>query len=106
MLQSEVRDVITQCVEEMVPVVVMRPKELLGLIHQALVVIPHLLRSLKRSRAVGGNIHLGEWVLSEWHHFQEFSSDHRRVHKGRQRRGGEMDLISALAGDGKRCAEL
>src|SRR6201987_6261473 len=90
----------------MIVAVVMRPKQLLGLIDQTLVVIPNILRSLERGSTVGGDIHLGEWILGKRHYFQKFSSDQRRVNECGQRRKAEMNLVPALAGNGKGRAKL
>ena len=45
-------------------------------------------------------------ILGERDDFQEFSGDDGRVDQRGEGNGGEVDFISALAGDGKRRAEL
>ena len=50
MLESEVRDVIAEGVEEVIVAVVMRAEKFLRLIDEALVVVPDFLRELRARR--------------------------------------------------------
>ena len=59
MLEPKVSDVIAKTQQEVIVAIMMCPEHLVRLLHQVLVVIPNFLRCLKRSRTVGGNVHLG-----------------------------------------------
>ncbi len=105
-LQAEVGDVIAERVEEVIVAVVMRAEKFLRLIDKTLVVVPNFLGSFERGGAVGGDVHFGGRILRERDDLQEFSGDDRRVDERGERNGRELDLVSALAGDGKRGTEL
>ena len=106
MLETEVRNVIAEGVEEVIVAVVMRAEKFLRLLDQILVVIPDFLRGIERGGAVGGDVHFGDRILRERNNFQKFSGDDRRVDERGERDWSEVDFVSALAGDGKRRAEL
>src|SRR5580658_6649997 len=106
MLQTEVGDVIAECVEEVVVAVVVRAEKFLRLIDETFVVLPNFGRGVERGGAVGGDVHFGERILGEGNNLQEFSGDDGRVNQRGEGNGGELDFISALAGHGKRSAEL
>ena len=106
MLEAEVGDVIAERVEEVIVAVVMRAEKFLRLVDEILVVIPDFLRGVERGGAVGGDVHFGDRILRERDDFQKFSGDDRRIDERGERDGGEVDFVAALAGDGKRGAEL
>src|SRR5579862_6884813 len=96
MFESEVRDVIAERVEKVVVAVMMRAEKFLGLVDEILVVVPDELRGVEGSGTVGGDVHFGGRVLSEWDDFQKFSGDDWRIDERSERAGGEVNLISAL----------
>ena len=106
MLQAEVRDVIAERVEEVVVAVVVRAEKFLRLIDQALVVVPGFLRGFEGGGAVGGDVHFGDGIAGQRDDFQKFSGDDGGVDQRGERDGGEVNFVSALAGDGKRRAEF
>ncbi len=106
MLQAEVGDVIAERVEEVVVAVVVSAEKFLRLVDETLVVIPNFWWRVEGGGAVGGDVHFSDGIAGERHDFQEFSGDDGRVDQRGERNGGEVDFVSALAGDGKRGAEL
>src|SRR5579863_5401634 len=106
MLESEVGDVIAERVEEVIIAVMMRAEKFLRLIDQTLIAIPDFWRDVERSGAVGRDIHFSGRIFCQGNDFQEFSGNYRRVDESRKRSRRKMNVVAALAGDRKRCAEL
>ena len=69
------RDVIAECVEEVIVAVVMGAKKFLRLLDQILVVIPNFRGSFEPGGTVGGDVHFGERVLGEGDDLEEFAGN-------------------------------
>ena len=106
MLEAEVGDVVAERVEEVVVAVVVRAEKFLRLIDQALVVVPGFGWRFEGGGAVGGDVHFGDGIAGQRDDFQKFSGDDRGIDQRGEGDGGEVNFVSALAGDGKRRAEL
>src|ERR1700732_1564691 len=70
------------------------------------VVVPNFRGSFERGGAIGGNIHFGDRILGERHDLEKFSGDDRRVDERGEGNSRELDSVPAVAGHGKRGAEL
>src|SRR6267143_553793 len=103
--EAKMGDMIAQTEQKVIIAIVLRAEKFSGLLDQALVVIPDFLCRRKGSGAVGRNVHLYGWVLSERNDLQKFTGDYGRVHKRGKRNGGEMNVIAALIRHWQRCPE-
>src|SRR5579859_7480835 len=106
MLEAEVSDVIAERIEEVVIAIVMRAEKLLGLLDEALVMVPGFLRGVESGGAVGGDVHFGDRVGGERDDLQKLSGDDGRVDERGERDGRELNFVGALAGDRKRRAKF
>ena len=97
---------IAQTEQKVIIAIVLCAEKFSCLLDQTLVVIPDFLCRLKCSGAVGRNVHLYGWVLSERNDLQKFASDYGRVHKRGKRNGAEMNFMAALIRHWQRCPEF
>src|SRR5580698_1362436 len=88
----------------MVIAIVMCAEKLVGLLDQILVMVPDFLWRFKSGGAVGGNVHLDEWIVSQLDDLEELAGDHRRIDQRGQGSRLKDDLgIAILSGERRRC---
>ena len=102
MFESEVGDVVTEGVEEMIVEVVLRSEQSACLRDEILVEVPDFCWWFEGSSAIGSYIQFGGRTLRERNDFQVLTGENWRIDENIQRLGAEVEIISVRVAEGQR----
>src|SRR4029077_5206088 len=100
--ESEVGDVVTEGVEEMIVEVVLRSEESACLSHKILVEVPDFCWWFEGSGAIGSDVQFGGGMLGKRNHLQVLAGENWGINEDIQRLGAEVEIISVGVAEGQR----